>query len=94
MRKMFALVVSGILLISTVVFAEENTAKATKDDKLIVTDEVQSDGDGVKKVLDQILNSQGLQFTLGGVRPMESTSGVYPTIGDDVILLTPNQNKK
>jgi len=96
----FVVALSVLLCFSHITFAQDVSsegvikAKATeeskdKEDKLIfLVPEKPKDG-SVQDVINQTLGPQGLYFTPGGVRPMESVMQSYPTIGDDVILLVP-----
>lgn len=50
--------------------------------------------EAVSNLIDSQLKGQGLYFTSGGVRPVESKVEMYPTMGDDVILLTQKEEKE
>ncbi len=92
----FVVALSVLLCFSHVTFAQDISKSATEvkateersEDKTNIF-AVPEPKDVVQDVINQTLGPQGLYFTPGGVRPVESAMQSYPTIGDDVILLVP-----
>lgn len=73
------------------VVGEAEKAKEAGEKELLLTP-TEKNGTA-KTVIDRTLEPQGLEFTPGGVRPIEPGAASYPNVGDEVIFIAPESQK-